>query len=205
MVPNGRKGAKAVQLTASMEGYVEGPDEFERCPHPRGLRGSLTGEFRCPVCGARLDVGAVEGWVRRAEVERDAAYARREAEPELSRALFGDHQREVYRRRRVMYEMGGVPRAARVESKPEMVLVSYDVAEDSYECRIFYKETGSERGLENFTVAARTREILEYLSHSDPNVRLAAGKLEEFRSWREYRISTGEVASVRRVFYSNEL
>jgi hypothetical protein len=182
----------------------ESIERAEKCLHLKGLQAVAANEFRCAQCGARLTLAGVNGWVREAERERDEVYPLLEVDPEFAEILLGERQREVYRRRRVMYEVQEVPRQVG-GSRPEMILISYDPVEDSYECRIFYKESGAARGLENFSVAARTEEILEFSDHVDPNVRLACAKVEEFHAARNRLIEAGEVAPSRRVFYANEL
>src|SRR4051794_19050103 len=110
----------------------------ENCLHLRGLRVVLGSEFRCPVCEACLDPEGVEQWVRAAEKARDEVYSMVEGDEGFAEIVREERQREVYRRRKVLYELRSVPRTA--IAQPEMILVSYDVAEDAYECRIFYKE-----------------------------------------------------------------
>src|ERR671939_466289 len=144
----------------------------ENCLHLRGLRVVSGSEFLCPVCEARLDTEGVERWVRAAEKARDEAYSMVEGDEELAEIVREERQREVYRRRKVLYELRKVPQA--VVARPEMILVSYDVAEDAYECRIFYKEPRPAWGLERISVGADLEPILALRSHSDPNVRLAS-------------------------------
>jgi hypothetical protein len=112
-------------------------------------------------------------------------------------------QREVYRRRRVMYELENVPRV--VTAKPEMILVIHDAGRASYECRIFYKEPRPAGGLEQVSVAAVQETILELRSDPDPIVRLIAEKVEEFHAFRSKLAGDGAAAPERRVFYANEL
>ena len=161
-------------------------------------------EFRCPACEERLDPEGLGRWVREAERERDEAYSMVEGD-EFERIVRDERQREVYRRRKVLYDLQNVvPQAATV--RPEMVLVSFEAggASDVYECRIFYKEPRPEACVETLTVEARIEVILDL--HSDPNpvVRLVAQKVEELHEAR--RLATGEDFSpIRRAFYAKEL
>jgi hypothetical protein len=86
-----------------------------------------------------------------------------------------------------------------------MILVSYDLVEDTYECRIFYKEPRPAGGLEHISVEADLDPILALRSHSDPNVRLASGKVEEFHILRRQLVEQDELPMLRRMFYQNEL
>ena len=174
----------------------------ENCLHLRGLRVVLGSGFRCPVCEARLDMEGVERWVRAAEEARDEAYSMVEGDEEFAEIVRQERQREVYRRRKVLYELRSVPQA--VVARPEMILVSYDVAEDAYECRIFYKEPRPAWGLERISVGADLEPILALRSHSDPNVRLASDKTEEFHALRLRFIEQNAPPPQRRVFYQNE-
>ena len=174
----------------------------ENCLHLRGLRVVLGSEFRCPVCEARLDLEGVEQWVRAAEKARDEAYSMVEGDEEFAEIVREERQREVYRRRKVLYELRNVPQA--VVARPEMLLVSYDGAEDAYECRIFYKEPRPAWGLERISVEAGLGPILALRSHPDPNVRLASGKAEEFHALRLRLIERNTPPPQRRVFYQNE-
>jgi hypothetical protein len=173
------------------------------CLHLRGLRVVSGSGFRCPVCEARLNPEDVEQWVRAAEEARDEAYSTVEDNEELAELVREERQREVYRRRKVLYELRSVPRA--VVARPEMILVSYDVAEDVYECRIFYKEPRPAWGLERISVKADLDPILALRLHSDPNVRLASGKVEEFHVLRLRLIKQDALPPLRRVFYQNDL
>jgi hypothetical protein len=176
----------------------------ENCPHLGGLQAVVAaGGFWCPTCEAHLDQAGVERWVRAAEEARDEAYSTVEGEGEFARIAFDEYQREVYRRRKVLYELRNVPPA--VATRPEMILVSYDLVEDSYECRIFYKEPRPAWGLERISVEADLDPILELRSHSDPNVRLASGKVQEFHVLRRRLVEQDEHPMLRRVFYQNEL
>jgi hypothetical protein len=120
---------------------------------------------------------------------------------EFSRIVREERQREVYRRRKVLYELQSAPRT--VTARPEMILVVYDMRRDRYECRIFYKEPRPAGGTELVSVGAVDGEILDLRSHVDPNVRLAAGKVEEFHLLRS-QASEEEPAPLRRVYYANE-
>jgi len=118
------------------------------------------------------------------------------------RIVYEERQREVYRRRKVMYDLQNAPRAA--TARPEMILVTYDILRDRYECRIFYKEPRPVGGTELVSVDAVEDEITSLLSHADPNVRLAARKVEELHMLRS-KASAGEPAPTRRVFYASDL
>ena len=176
----------------------------ENCPHPGGLwTVAASGGVRCPTCEAHLDQAGVERWVRAAEEARDKAYSTVEGDGEFVRIALDECQREVYRRRKVLYELRNVPPA--VATRPEMILVTYDFLDDSYECRIFYKEPRPAGGLERISVEADLDPILELRSHSDPNVRLVSGKVQEFHVLRRRLVEQDELPMVRRVFYQNEL
>jgi hypothetical protein len=174
----------------------------KNCPHVEGLQTIVGTGFRCPVCEARLDLEGVERWVRMAEKARDAAYSMIEGD-RFQEIVLEERQREVYRRRKVLYELLSAPPI--VATRPEMLLISYDFTEDSYECRIFYKEPRPAWGLERISVKADLDPILALRSHSDPNVRLASGKVEEFHVLRLRLIKHDALPPLRRVFYQNEL
>lgn len=114
-----------------------------------------------------------------------------------------ESQREVYRRRRIMYELGNVPRVA--TTRPEMILVVHDAGAASYGCRIFYKEPRQAGSVEQMSVGAALETILDLRSDPDPVVRLVAEKVEEFHLAREKMSAEGAHAPGRRVFYANEL
>jgi hypothetical protein len=175
--------------------------ELENCLHLEGLRVAGGSEFRCPVCEERLDLAGVERWVRVAERERDIAYSEDEGD-EFGEIVREERQREVYRRRRALYELRSAPRV--VVERPEMLLISHDAAGGSYDCRVFYKEPRPVPGLERLVVEAVLDRILAL--HSDPNpiARLVAGKLEEFHALRKKLTEGGDVPPSRRVFYAAE-
>jgi hypothetical protein len=177
--------------------------DTENCLHSGGLRAVLGSEFRCPACEVRLDLEGVKRWVRVAEKARDEAYSMIEGYEKFAEIVREERQREVYRRRKVLYELRSVPHAA--VARPEMILVSYDVAEDVYECRIFYKEPRPAWGLERISVGAELDPILALRSHPDPNVRLASDKAEEFHALRLRLVEQNAPPPPRRVFYQNEL
>ena len=174
----------------------------ENCLHLGGLRSTVGPEFVCPACGAHMNCEEIERWVREAEEARDESYAVVEVD-EFLEIVREERQREVYRRRKVLYELRNVPRG--LVPRPEMILVSYDAVGDAYECRIFYKEPRPVGGLERVNVAADLDPILELRSHPDPNVRLASGKVEEFHALRQGFVRGDEPPPLRRVFYSSEL
>lgn len=175
--------------------------EIENCLHLEGLRATLGWEYRCPVCEAHLDLDGVARWVRAAERARDEAYSMIQGD-EFGEIVREESQREVYRRRKVMYELQNIPQA--VAARPEMILVVYDAGENSYGCKIFYKEPRPVSGLEEIEIEAGWNAILELRSHPDPVVRIAAEKVEEFHGLRQ-RASRGDMPPpTRRVFYANE-
>lgn len=174
----------------------------ENCLHLEGLRVAAGSEYRCPVCEESLDLDGVARWVRDAERARDGAYSMVEGDG-FEEMVREELQREVYRRRRVMYELENVPRV--VTARPEMILVIHDVVRATYECRIFYKEPRPAGGLEQVSVAAAQETILELRSDPDPIVRLIAEKVEEFHAFRSKVSESGAPAPGRRVFYANEL
>ncbi len=174
----------------------------KNCLHLEGLRAATGSNYRCPVCGESLNGGGVAGWVREAEEARDEAYSLDEGDGFAGIAR-QEAQREVYRRRRIMYELENVPRVA--TTRPEMILVIHDAEAGSYQCRIFYKEPRQAGNVEQVSVAAALETILELRSDPDPVVRLIAEKVEEFHAVREKLIGEGEPAPGRRVFYANEL
>lgn len=174
----------------------------ENCAHSGGLQVVVGAGFRCAVCEARLDPEGVERWVRAAEEARDETYPVIEGD-EFARIVFEERQREVYRRRKVLYELRSAPRAA--VTRPEMILISYDATRDVYECRIFYKEPRPAWGLERVSVEADLEPILTLRSHPDPNVRIASRKAEEFHALRRRLVEQNAPPPLRRVFYQNEL
>lgn len=176
--------------------------ETENCLHLEGLRATAGVEYRCPVCEAYLDVDDVARWVRAAERARDEAYSMVQGD-EFGKIVREESQREVYRRRKVMYELQNIPQA--VAARPEMILVVHDAGKDSYGCKIFYKEPRPVSGLEEIEIEAGWNAILELRSHSDPVVRIAAEKVEEFHGLRQIASREDMPPPTRRVFYANEL
>jgi hypothetical protein len=177
-------------------------DLVENCLHLGGLRVTAGSLYRCLVCGASLDLAGVARWVREAERARDEAYSIIEGDG-FGEIVREELQREVYRRRRVMYELENVPRGT--TARPEMVLVIHDDAKASYECRIFYKEPRPAGGVEQVSVGAAVETMLELRSDPDPVVRLISEKVEEFHALRLKLSEGGSPAPGRRVFYANEL
>ena len=149
-----------------------------------------------------MDLDSVALWVRRAEKARDDSYSMVEGD-EFGEIVREELQREVYRRRRVMYELQSLPRVA--TTRPEMILVIYDARRKSYECRIFYKEPRPAVGVEQLDVEAGWQSILELRSDLDPVVRLVSEKVEEFHALRQKLSEDGAPVPGRRVFYANEL
>jgi len=177
-------------------------DPIEDCLHSEGLRVTPGSEYCCPVCEECLDLDGVGRWVQEAERSRDEAYSMVEGDG-FGEIVRQELQREVYRRRRVMYELENVPRV--VTARPEMILVIHDAVEASYECRIFYKEPRPAGVVEQVSVGAVLDRILELRSDPDPVVRLISEKIEEFHVFRSKLSEDGEPAPERRVFYANEL
>ena len=177
-------------------------DLIRNCPHSEGLRVTAGSGYRCPVCEESLDLDGVGRWVQDAEKSRDEAYSMVEGDA-FEEIVREELQREVYRRRRVMYELENVPRV--VTARPEMILVIYDPVRASYGCRIFYKEPRSAGVVEQVNVAAVLEKILELRSDPDPVVRLISEKVEEFHTHRAKLSGDGAPAPERRVFYANEL
>ena len=177
-------------------------ERVENCQHLGGLKVAVHSEYRCPVCEESMDLADVARWVREAERSRDEAYSTVEGDgfEEIARE---ELQREVYRRRRVMYELENVPRV--VMARPEMILVIFDAAKSTYECRVFYKEPRPSRVVEQASVGATIERILELRSDADPVVRLISEKVEEFHAHRCKLSEDGAPAPERRVFYANEL
>jgi hypothetical protein len=174
----------------------------ENCLHLWGLRASAGSEYRCPACGERMNLEGVARWVREAERARDESYSLVEGD-EFDEIVREELQREVYRRRRVMYDLQSVPRV--VTARPEMILVVHEVLSASYECRIFYKEPRPAGVVEQLSVGAGWRSILELRTDPNPVVRLASEKVEEFHNFRQKFFKKGAPAPNRRVFYANEL
>jgi hypothetical protein len=176
-------------------------DLIENCLHSEGLMLSAGSEYRCPVCEESMDLEGVGRWVQDAERSRDEAYSMVEGDG-FGEIVREELQREVYRRRRVMYELENVPRV--VTARPEMILVIHDAVEASYGCRIFYKEPRPAGVVEQVSVGAVLDRILELRSDPDPVVRLISQKIEEFHAFRSKLSEVGEPAPERRVFYANE-
>jgi hypothetical protein len=177
-------------------------DLVENCLHSEGLRVSSGSEYRCPVCEESMDIDGVGRWVQNAERSRDEAYSMVEGDG-FGEIVREELQREVYRRRRVMYELENVPRM--VTARPEMILVIHDATKASYGCRIFYKEPRPAGVVEQVSVGAALERILELRSDPDPVVRLISEKVEEFHAFRSNLSAGGAPAPERRVFYANEL
>ena len=148
-----------------------------------------------------MDLEGVARWVREAEKARDESYSLVE-DDSFDYIVCEELQKEVYRRRRVMYDLQSVPRVA--TARPEMILVVYDARSASYECRIFYKEPRPSGVVEQLNVGAGWRCILDLRTDPDPVVRLTAEKVEEFHDLRCKFSDEGAPAPGRRVFYANE-
>lgn len=184
---------------STIRGYMERASE--NCLHLGGLRATAGSLYRCGACGKTLDLEGVVRWVREAEEARDEYYSVVEGDG-FDEIVHDELQREVYRRRRVMYDLQKVPRAT---ARPEMILVTYDAREGVYGCRIFYKEPRPVGGVERVSVEDALETILELRSDPDPVVRLVAEKVEEFHALRSKYVKDGVLAPGRRVFYANEL
>src|ERR687893_2630419 len=143
------------------------------CLHSEGLRVTSGSEYRCPVCEVCLDLDGVDRWVQEAVRSRDEAYSM-VAGDGFGEIVREELQREVYRRRRVMYELENVPRV--VTARPEMMLVVYDGGKATYECRVFYKEPRPAGVVEQASVGAAIERILELRSDPNPVVRLISEK-----------------------------
>lgn len=194
-------GSRTPSLEAStMDSYMESVSE--NCLHLAGLRLDVRSEFRCPACGRSLDLEGVERWVREAEEARDEAYSMVRGNG-LAEILLQERQREVYRRRKVLYELRDVER--RALARPEMIMVSYIAAENAYGCRIFHKEPRPAWEMEEIKVGADLASILALREYQSPNVRLASVKLEEFHTLRLKLLEQDTPPPLRRVFYQNEL
>ena len=180
--------------------YMAVPIEY--CLHLEGLKVATRSEYRCPLCGKIMGLAEVAGWVREAEMSRDEAYSVVEGD-EFGAIALEESQREVYRRRRVMYELENIPRV--VTARPEMILVVHDGAKVAYECRVFYKAPRPVGVVEQASVEATTERILELRSDADPVIRLISEKVEEFHTFRSKLLEDGDAAPERRVFYANEL
>lgn len=174
--------------------------DIENCAHLKGLQVTSGMGYWCSVCEATLDVADVAAWVREAEKTRDEVCLMVEGDgfAEIARE---ESQREVYRRRKLLYELQDIPRT---ENRPEMLLVVYDPGIECYECRIFYKEPKPTWCMERLSVEAYEEKIQDLGSHSDPVVRVVAEKVLEFHGVRR-AVPEGGVAPTRRVFYAGEL
>jgi hypothetical protein len=148
-----------------------------------------------------LDLEDVARWVREAEKARDESYSLVEGN-RFDDIVREELQREVYRRRRVIYDLQSIPRVA--TARPEMILVVYDARSASYGCRIFYKEPRPAGVVEQLNVEAEWRCILDLRTDPDPIVRLTSEKVEEFHVLRRKFSDEGAPAPARRVFYANE-
>ena len=143
----------------------------------------------------------ISGWVKEAERRRDEAYPVVEGD-EFGKILGEERQREVYRRRRAMYELQN---ASALTIRPEMVLVVYEERTASYGCQIFYKEPRPVSGVERLDIEAGWDDMMELRTNRDPVVRLVAEKVEEFHGLRLKLSEMGEHVPLRRVFYAGDL
>jgi hypothetical protein len=173
----------------------------ENCLHLGGLRVGAGSEYRCPVCWETFSLDGVARWVREAEKARDKSYSLVKGD-EFDEIVREELQREVYRRRRVMYDLQSVPRV--VMARPEMILVIHDARSGSYECRIYYKEPRPAGVVEQLNVEEGWQAILELRTDPDPVVRLTSEKVEEFHLFRRKLSDKGAPAPGRRVFYASE-
>jgi hypothetical protein len=166
-----------------------------------GLRVGAGSRYLCPVCREAFDLDGVARWVREAERARDESYSLVEGYT-FEGIVREDLQREVYRRRKLMYDLQSVPRV--VMARPEMILVIHDALSGSYDCRIFYKEPRPAGVVEQLNVEEGWRAILELRTDPDPVVRLVSEKVEEFHHVRRKLSEKGAPAPARRVFYAND-
>lgn len=173
----------------------------QNCPHLEASGGIPSVGFWCPDCGSWLDVDRISQWVKEAEKSRDEAYPIVEGD-EFGKILREERQREVYRRRRVMYELRN---ASALAVRPEMVLVLYGERTKSYGCRIFYREPRPVSCIERLDVEARTDVMLGLATNRDPVIRLVAEKVEEFHRLRLKLLEMGDHAPPRRVLYASDL
>jgi hypothetical protein len=186
----------------------ERPGHRESCEHPEGFRTYRETSYLCPLCGTELDDGGLSRWVREAEKVRDESYLLDEGDG-FREIVLEERQREVYRRRKLVYELRSAPRLGM--ARPEMALILHDPegGEDgstgSYNCRIFYKEPRPASAVDRFSVRARTGDILDLKSDPNPVLRSVARRLFEFHSQRLSLTELGHTAPGRRVFYANEL
>lgn len=157
--------------------------------------------YRCPVCEARLDPVGVERWVREAERARDEAYSLIEGD-EFGEIVRGERQREVYRRRKVLYDLQDAPRMA---ARPEMILVVYDGRRGIYECYVYYKGARPAWGADRLSVEAMSDKISNLRDHAGPVARLVGEKVGEFHEARRKLLEQEMPAPARRVFYASEL
>lgn len=100
----------------------------------------------------------------------------------------------------------GLKREPRIQTaRPEMVLITHDPDERTYECRVFYKEPRPENVVERFTVAAETSAILEMRSDQGFVLGIVAGKVAEFHEERTRIARAGNTAPGRKVFYASDI
>lgn len=173
----------------------------EGCAHGEGLEFSSSAVYRCPVCGAGLDVAGVERWVREAEKARDEAYSLVEGDG-FGEIVLGERQREVYRRRKVLY---GLQKGPPSMARPEMVLVVYEERRGIYGCSVYYKGHQPPWDTKRFSVEAVDEKISSLRSQTDLGARLVGEKVDEFHKTRRKLLEQGLPAPARRVFYANEL
>ncbi|MGI8649807.1 MAG: hypothetical protein ACR2KW_05440 [Rubrobacter sp.] len=174
----------------------------QRCQHFDGLRVFGDAGYLCPSCGKELDEHDLIRWVREAEVARDETYSLKEGDG-FREIVLEDRQREVYRRRKIVYGLQQEPRLQTV--RPEMILITHDPEGLSYDCRVFYKEPRPSNVADRFAVAAEISAILELRSDQDFVLRIVAGKVAEFHEERTRIMDSGDTAPGRRVFYASEM
>ncbi len=189
----------AASKAARIRGVIG--DGANGCAHEEGLEFSSSAVYRCPVCGVGLDAAGVERWVREAEKERDEAYSLVEGEG-FGEIALQELQREVYRRRKVLYGLQEAPRAV---SRPEMVLVVYEERRGVYECSVYYESPRSAWDTKRFSVEAAGRKISGLRSSTDLVARLVGEKVGEFHEARRELRDEGLHPPARRVFYASEL
>lgn len=173
----------------------------QKCPHLEVSNGIPAIGFWCRDCETWLGVEEITQWVKEAEKSRDEAHLTVKGD-EFEKITLEERQREVYRRRKVMYEFRST---AALMVRPEMLLIVYDESSVSYECRVFYKEPRPVSGIERLRVEATEDAIVELSLNRDSVVRLVASKVEEFHRSRRKLSEIGEMPPPRRVFYAADL
>lgn len=156
----------------------------------------------CPSCGEEMDESDLLRWLKEAEQDRDKAYSLKEGDG-FREIVLEERQREVYRRRKVIY---GLKREPRVQTaRPEMILITHDPDGQTYECQVFYKEPRPDNVVDRFTVAAETSKILGLGSDRGFVLGIVATRVADFHEERVRIVGAGGTAPGRKVFYANEM